>query len=233
MSRIIIHNIENEYMAKTITLKPLTNEALADLFLSMALKEDNRQEAEKAFAEFYNRYKSYLYTVVRNACKSWVIYGDELIEEVHRNTFLTVYEKAESFLLIEDAPFERQEKRMKSWLGKIAQREMFKLIRELKEDKEKIEYHNDLTFLENSDEEIKPKKSEDFLLAEKALQTLSERDRNILVTYRMNEDGNKNLPSNEIQKLADIWDVLPDNMRQIKKRSFAKVKKYIETYKSK
>lgn len=45
-------------MAKTITLKPLTNEALADLFLSMALKEDNRQDAEKAFAVFYNRYKT-------------------------------------------------------------------------------------------------------------------------------------------------------------------------------
>ena len=58
MSRIIIHNIENRYMAKTITLKPLTNEALADLFLSMALKEDNRQDAEKAFAVFYNRYKT-------------------------------------------------------------------------------------------------------------------------------------------------------------------------------
>ena len=220
-------------MAKTITLKPLTNEALADLFLSMALKEGDRQEAEKAFAEFYNRYKNYLYTVVRNACKSWIMYGDELIEEVHRNTFLTVYEKAESFLLIEDAPFERQEKRMKSWLGKIAQTEMFKLLRLLKDEKEKIEYYDDLTFLENSDEEIKPQKSEDFLLAEKALKTLSERDRNILVTYLMFEDGNKKLPSNEIQRLAEMWDVLPDNMRQIKKRSMTKAQKYIETYKSK
>ncbi len=233
MSRIIIHNIENRYMAKTITLKPLTNEALADLFLSMALKEDDRQEAEKAFAEFYNRYKNYLYTVVRNACKSWEKYGDELIEGVHLNTFLTIYEKADSFLLIENIPFERQEKRMKSWLGKIARTEMFKLLRELKDEKDNIEYHDDLTFLENSDEEIKPQKSEEFLLAEKALQALRERDRSILVTYLMFEDGKKKMPSNEIQRLADMWDVLPDNMRQIKKRSLAKVKKYIETYKSK
>lgn len=220
-------------MAKTITLKPLTNEALSDLFLSMALKEDDRQDAEKAFAEFYNRYKNYLYTVVRNACKSWEKYGDELIEGVHLNTFLTIYEKADSFLLIENIPFERQEKRMKSWLGKIARTEMFKLLRELKDEKDNIEYHDDLTFLENSDEEITPQKSEEILLAEKALQTLRERDRNILVTYLMFEDGKKKLPSNEIQRLADMWDVLPDNMRQIKKRSLAKVKKYIETYKSK
>jgi len=233
MSRIIIHNIVNRNMAKIITLKPITNEALAELFLSMALKDDDRQEAEKAFAEFYNKYKNFLYTVVRNACKSWEMYGDELIQALHQNTFLTVYEKAESFLLIEDIPFERQEKRMKSWLGRIAQTEMFKLLRELKDENDKIEYHDDLTFLENSAEEIKPQKSKDFLLAEKALQTLSERDRNILVTYLMFDDGNKNLPSDEIQRLADMWDVLPDNMRQIKKRSLAKVKKYIETCKSK
>jgi len=220
-------------MAKTITLKPLTIEALADLFLSMALKKDNRQDAEKAFAEFYNRYKNYLYTVVRNACKSWEMYGDELIQAVHQNTFLTVFEKSEDFLLIEDIPFERQEKRMKSWLGEIARTEMFKLLRELRDEKDNIEYHDDLTFLENSDEEIKPQKSEDFLLAEKALNTLNERDRNILVTYLMFEDGNKKLPSSEIQNLSEIWDVLSDNMRQIKKRSLAKAKKYIETYKSK
>lgn len=233
MSRIIIHNIENRYMAKTITLKPLTNEDLAELFLSMAMKEDDRQEAEKAFAVFYNLYKNYLYTVVRNACKPWTMYGEELIQAVHENTFLTVFEKAEDFMLIEDIPFERQEKRMKSWLGKIAHREMLQLLRQFKKDKEKIEYHDDLTFLENSDEEIKPQKSKDFLLAEKALNTLSERDRNIFVTYLMFEDDNKKLPSSEIQRLAEMWDVLPDNMRQIKKRSLEKMKKYIETYKSK
>jgi predicted P-loop ATPase len=47
----------------------------------------------------------------------------------------------------------------------------------------------------------------------------------------MFEDGNKQLPKPEIQRLAEIWDVLPDNMRQIKKRSIAKVKQFIETTK--
>jgi len=233
MSRIIIHNIENRNMAKTITLKPLTNEALAELFLSMAMKEDNRQDAEKAFAVFYNLYKNYLYTVVRNACKSWTMYGEELIQAVHENTFLTVFENAEDFLIIEDIPFERQEKRMKSWISKIARNEMFKLLRELKDEKDNIEYHDDLIFLDNPDEETEPQKSEDFLLAEKALNSLSERDRNILVTYLMFEDGNRKLPSSEIKRLAEMWDVLPDNMRQIKKRALDKVRKYIETYKSK
>ncbi|PIF05302.1 MAG: hypothetical protein CSA36_07570 [Draconibacterium sp.] len=233
MSRIIIHYIDNRNMAKTITLKPLTKEALADLFLSMAMKEDDSQGAEKAFAEFYNRYKNYLYTVVLNACKAWTMYGDDLVQSVHQNTFLIVYEKAESFLQIEEVPFEQQEKRMKSWLARIAQREMYKLLRELKEEKENMDYHDDITLFESSDEEHKVQKSEDFLLVERALNSLGEKSRNILVTYLMFEDGNKKLPSEEIQRLAEIWDVLPDSLRQIKKRALEKVKKYIETYKNK
>ena len=232
-SRIFILNNERTYMAKTITLQPLTNEILAELFLSMAMKEDNRSDAEKAFSVFYNRYKNYLYTIVKNACKSWEMYGDELIEAVFENTFLTVYTKAESFIVIEDIPFERQEKRMKSWLGIIAKNEMLQLLRQFKVEKDKIEYTDDLTSFLNIEEEIMPQATSEYILAEKALQTLSERDRNILVAYLMFEDGNKKLPSIEIQRLSEMWNIHPDNMRQIKKRSLAKVELYIKTYKNK
>jgi len=220
-------------MAKTITLQPLTNEALADLFLAMAMKEEDRQNAEKAFTEFYNRYKNFLFTVIKKACKSWEMYGEELIETVFENTFLTVFDKAETFLKLDDIPFERQEKRMKSWLSQIAKNEMLQLLRQYKIDKDKIEYANDLSFIERIESETEEIISDDILLAEKALQTLSERDRNILVTYLMYEDGNKKLPSIEIQKLADMWGVLPDNMRQIKKRSLAKLEIFIKTHKNK
>lgn len=220
-------------MAKTITLQPLTNEALADLFLAMAMKEEDRRNAEKAFTEFYNRYKSFLFTVIKKACKSWEMYGDELIETVFENTFLTVFDKAETFLKLDDIPFERQEKRMKAWLSQIAKNEMLQLLRQYRIDKDKVEFTDDLSFVERMEDETEEIISDDILLAEKALQTLNERDRNILVTYLMYEDGNKKLPSSEIQKLADMWGVLPDNMRQIKKRSLVKLEIFIKTYKNK
>ncbi len=220
-------------MAESIKLKPLTNETLADLFLLMAMKEDNRQEAEKAFDKFYNCYKNYVYTIVKNACKSWEMYGDELVETVFENTFLSVYAKAESFMMIEGISFERQEKNMKSWLGAIAKNEMLQLLRQFKTVKDKIEYTDDLSFLENINENNESLYTEDYLLAEKALKTLSERDRSILVTYLMYQDGNKKLPKEEIQRLADMWNVHPDNMRQIKKRSMDKLEMYIKTYKNK
>jgi RNA polymerase sigma factor (sigma-70 family) len=220
-------------MAKTVTLQPLTNDALADLFLAMALKGEDRQNAEKAFTEFYNRYKSFLFTVIKKVCISWEMYGDELIQTVFDNTFLTVYEKAETFLKLDDIPFERQEKRMKSWLNQIAKNEMLQLLRQYRIDKDKVEFTDDLSFIERIENETVENVSDDTLLAEKALQTLTDRDRNILVTYLMYEDGNKKLPSNEIQKLADMWGVLPDNMRQIKKRSLAKLENLIKTHKNK
>jgi RNA polymerase sigma factor (sigma-70 family) len=220
-------------MIETDKLKPLTNEALAELFLLMAMKEDNLQEAEKAFSEFYTRYKDYLYTVAKKVCKSWEMYGEELIQEVHQNTFLAVYEKAESFIKIEEIPFERQEVRLKAWLGTIAKNEMLQLLRERKEDKGKTTYLPDLSYFNNKENEDTLPKSENILLVEKALSSLKERDRDILFTYLMFEDGNKKLPRDEIQRLADLWDVLPDNMRQIKKRSLDKVKQLIETYKFK
>jgi DNA-directed RNA polymerase specialized sigma24 family protein len=220
-------------MTKTITLQPLSNEVLAELFLSMAMKEDNRPEAERAFSIFHTRYKNYLHTIVKNVCRSWEMYGAELIEAVFTNTFLTVYAKAEGFMVIEGIPFERQEKRMKAWLGEIAKNEMLQLLRQFKVDKDKIEYTDDLTCFLNLEEETGHQDTSDYLLAEKALQSLSERDRNILTTYLMFEDGNRNLPSIEIQRLSEMWNTHPDNMRQIKKRSLAKVEMYIKTNKNK
>lgn len=214
-------------------LEPISNEALADLFLAMALKDEDRQTAEKAFSEFYIRYKNFLYTVIKKACRSWKMYGDELIDFVFENTFITVFEKAEKFILIDDISIERQEKRMKIWLSQIAKNEMLQLLRQFKKDKDKIVFTDDLSFVDCKESEKQPALSDNFLLVEKALQTLSERDRNILVTYLMFEDGNKKLPSSEIQHLADMWNVLPDNMRQIKKRALVKLENFIKEHKNK
>jgi RNA polymerase sigma factor (sigma-70 family) len=230
MSRFPILKIEIGIMEETIKLVPLTNESLANLFLAMAMKEDDRAEAEKAFNEFYNRYKDYLDTVVRKVCSSWKMYGVELAESVFQNTFITVFEKAESFIIIDDLDFKKQETRMKAWLGKIAKNEMLILLRDMKDRKDKLEYTDDFSFgFNNIDEPIAY--SEDYLIAEKALSSLNERDRDILVTYLIYEDGNKKLPREEIQRLANLWNVLPDNLRQIRKRSFEKMKQFFETFK--
>lgn len=219
-------------MIKELILEPLSSETLANLFLSMAMKDDDEKEAKKAFEEFHMRYKDYLYTIVKKACSSWKQYGDDLIVSVFDNTFLTIYEKAEQFMEIEDAPFIQQEKKMKSWIGNVAKNEMFQLLRELRDDN--MRYSDDLTFLDRAEtENIIQQNRPDILLAEKALLSLKEKEQDILRTYLLYEDGRKKLPSEEIGRLAEQWNVLPDSLRQIKKRSIAKVEVYINTYKNK
>ena len=220
-------------MDKPISNLTLTNQTLVDLFLAMAMKEESRIDAEKAFTAFYNHYSDFLYSVIKRVCKSWEMYGDELIESVFNNTFTTVFNKADTFLSIDNVPFEKQEMRLKAWLCQIARNEMFQILRKSRLDKEKIEYFDDLSFIDSIEIGTDEIVSYDILLVEKALQTLNERDRNILTTYLMFEDSNKKLPHSEIQRLAEMWNVLPDNLRQIKKRSIEKIKKYILTNKIK
>ena len=74
-------------------------------------------------------------------------------------------------------PFERQEKRMKAWLSQIAKNEMLQLLRQYRIDKDKVEFTDDLSFVERMEDETEEIISDDILLAEKALQTLNERER--------------------------------------------------------
>ncbi|WP_352422966.1 sigma-70 family RNA polymerase sigma factor [Proteiniphilum sp.] len=212
-------------------LKTLNEIDLADLFLRMSLKEENRQDAEQAFSLLYERYKDFIYTVVKKACLPWKMYGEDLILSVHQNTFLTVYQKADQFLLIDEVVADKKEYRLKAWLAAIAKNEMYQLLREFKEYKEKMVRVDDLSFtIFSLEPEVTEEPSANLLLVEKALNTLNERDKHILITYLMYEDGNRKLPREEIQKLADMWNVHPDNMRQIKKRSLDKIKKYMGSY---
>lgn len=216
-------------MTEIITLKPLTNEALADLFLAMSIKDEAPKDAEIAFCEFHSRYKNYLYTILKKACSSWKMYGEDLIEAVFDNTFLKVYEKADTFIFIDDIADKGQDKRMKAWLGKVAHREMLQLLREYRDDN--IDFIEDFSLYEESEESHISIESPELQLLEKALNSIKERDRDILKTYLMYEDGNKKLPRVEIQRLANCWGVHPDNLRQIKKRSLDKVKEYVNKFK--
>lgn len=210
------------------TSKQLTKDVLADLFLRMSMK-DEKKEAEKAFIEFYHRYKNYIYTVIRKACESWKQYGKDLIQSTFSNVLLIVYKKADSFIMIENVEISRQELRLKAWLGKIIQIEILKLLKLERTNDEMIEFTDKL--LEYDDKVEKKSNipiSYNMSRLEDALATLSEREKDILMTYFAYSEGNKKLPREELQRLAKRWDILPDNMRQIKRRSLKKIEKILK-----
>ncbi|NOQ76045.1 MAG: hypothetical protein GQ574_28825 [Crocinitomix sp.] len=214
-------------MAKTIELNPLKAEALPDLFLQISMRAEDQQSAEKALAEIQRRYQNFLYTIIRRACSSWKQYGEDLIISTYSNTLLALYLKADKFIEIDDLDESNQERRFKGWLAKVAQTELLMLLRELRNDN--IEYIEDDSFLSIEDKKNEELPSQNILLIEDALKTLKERDRDILVTYMMFQDGRKQLPKEEMERLTEIWETTPDNARQIRRRAFMKVESFVKT----
>jgi RNA polymerase sigma factor (sigma-70 family) len=208
----------------------MKHEKLENLFLMMAMKDDDRKKAELAFNEFYSRFSKYLYAIIKKATiPFYPTYGDELCDGVFQNTLLTIYEKADKFISIDEINDKSKEKRIKAWLGKIAQTEMYILLRELRPEKDKICYNTD--YINESDilDTIEDPKLPSFerKLLDSALSYLKERDRAILLTFYQYEEIGKKMPTNAIEELCEYFNTTPENLRQIKKRSFEKIKKHI------
>ena len=140
----------------------MKNETIEDLFLIISMKEDDREQAEKAFTEFHYRYAKYLNAIIKSATSKFKSNYDteELTESVFQNTLLTIWEKADKFISIEEVEQGKKEKRVKAWLGKIAQNEMYQLLRDYKVKNDKVIYNTDLinetNFVDERKVEIPP-----------------------------------------------------------------------------
>lgn len=207
----------------------MKHETIEDLFLIMSMKDDDKQQAEKAYNEFHNRYSKYLYGIITSAAKKFKNTYDyeELAANILQNTLLIIWEKADTFIKIEDVTIEKKESRVKVWLGKIAQNEMYKLLREYEADK--ITYDTELINEINlNDEPISVSKPKfEKVLLDRALNSLKEREKEILLAYYQYSEKDKNMPSEALDNLCRIFDTTRDNLRQIKKRALDKVNSYI------
>ncbi len=210
----------------------MKNEPIENLFLIMSMKDDDKEQAEKAYNEFHSRYSKYLYGIIISvAIKFKNTYDyEELAENVFQNTLLTIWEKADTFMKIEDVASEKKERRVKAWLGKIARNEMFQLLRDYKTASEKITYDteliNEINLVDEPIVENQPKFEKKLL--NNALKTLKPRDKDILLAYYQYYEKDKNMPSEALDNLCRMFDTTKDNLRQIKKRALDKVNSFIE-----
>jgi len=197
-----------------------------DLLVLMSFQKENRTESEDAFRVFYNKYKDFLWSLCYSICteSKGLSEGEELAKDVFNNTMMSIYESSHTY--------DSQKSKVKTWMSRIAKNEMFDL---LKGESEHIPLNEDIYYVsenENNNEEnidsIPPKKRD----LEKALNTLSEKEKDILLTYMQYSDGNKHLPDEIISELCQRYATIPATLRQIKKRSLDKVKNYFASNKS-
>ena len=148
-----------------------------------------------------------------------------------RDRFYNVYSRAETFKTGEITDPIKLDRRIKAWLSQIAKNELRQLL------KTTIPYLNKHKFTESTTtkepSELSPYLRNDAPvrierdLIDKALNSLSEREKDVLLTYTRFQEGKKKLPTEELERLSTLYDTTSDNLRQIRSRALKKVKDYI------
>jgi RNA polymerase sigma factor (sigma-70 family) len=209
------------------TMESESDEAL--LFF-MGMKDDDPNEARLAWAEFYKRHKKYLYFVCLKACQM-LSDPKEAAIDLQSATFQKVYDSAGTFDPLDNGDENHIRHRVRAWMGKIAQR---LLIDSYRNDKEP----QNLVSLEELDTEPliydeKPELSPKIKLVRKALDTLNENEKMvILLYYQQYEVGKENqrLPNGVCDEIATTIGSTKENVRQIHRRAKQKIKEYLEQH---
>lgn len=193
----------------------------------MAEKASDEVSAHEAFNEFYYRYHEYLERVCARACFRFEKQNNGLANAVFNNTLARIYEGAETYMKIEDiTDHAGKTLRMKAWLGKIAENELYKLLNDEKNFRHNTELNEDMivfdTQPEDCYEETPP--CAEMLALESAWQILTEREQVILrYSFLYHEEG-KYLPHETIEYLCTTYGMLPSNVRQVRCRAMKKLK---------
>lgn len=205
---------------------------------------DYEEEARKSFDKFYKRHQEAFMAVCRGVCSKVEGGGDELANTVFWNTMKRVYERAGTVLKALENYREGKgvhfEDRLDGYLNRMAQNELATLLRENNAHSDQITYMDNEEFVgmliareemgQYEEDEGAEIKSPLMVVLEKALESLSERERDILLTYYRYADGEKYLPHEVKTILGERYGLLPGTLHVNKGRSEQKIIKMIKPY---
>lgn len=195
---------------------------LQEVLLLFAYKEDEQSEAELAFNELYVTYNPFLFALVRKKLNQMGIYSDQTLSIIVNNTFLCVYDKPPLEFKAEvggsvDSSF-------KAYLSKICQNEIFDLLKE--ESLSKLTFVEELNDLVFEGTDINIDDSVNMKHIEAALNTLNDRDREILCTLYLYHEKGRKTPSEVLDTICYIHGTTRSNIRKIKQRGEEKIQEY-------
>lgn len=196
----------------------------------MALANGDRADgaAREAFGAFFERHAGWLQALVKARQLGRIVDWDEGVKDVVQITFKRAFRGASGFELdrLAGCDSERARRRVRAWLGGIANRVVVDLLRaqapllELDEERD-ADPETPLDVLLGPDEEgplIQALKAE--------LEKLPPREREILavdVQHKLGAGG-QHLPAGVARALAEKWNTTPENIRQIRRRTLQKLK---------
>lgn len=157
------------------------------------------------------------------------VFDKDFVETIHSNTFVNMYEKIHTFTLPDNS---KNDGYFKAWLSTIAKNEFLKAC---KNPNNLVIIVNDEELSKNSlfiSEQIDNDSYEsiNYKILHDALEQLSQRDREILLTlYNFYKKG-MNTPSEVLDDLCKMHNTTKINIRKIKSRCEQKIIKYFEKH---
>lgn len=181
-------------------------------------KDVDIDRARNAFAILYERYNEELLRICISVCGN----GPES-EIVYERTWEKVYnhpsfgEKKDGHAFI-------------TWLSRIARNTWYDIRKQVILGSDLPPEDISIDISDEAVAESGPPTIEEKFIKE-AMAELSDKDRDILLTYLDNDTGDgKHLPTSIIKELTTKYGVSAAALRQIKKRSLEKIKAYIEKH---
>ncbi|MDM1350928.1 sigma-70 family RNA polymerase sigma factor [Myroides marinus] len=192
-------------------------------------KADNEKLAHLAFTDLYQSYGKLIYSIINSQVTQMGLYDKDLVETIHTNTFIIMYEKMSTFSLPDDS---KNDGYFKAWLSTIARNEFLKTRRTTNKIVKTVsdeELNQNILFISEAiNDDLY--ESINYKLLHDALEQFSIRDREILLTiYNFYEEG-KNTPTEVLDELCKIHNTTKMNIRKIKSRCEQKIIEYFEKH---
>jgi len=209
-----------------MSLQDFSAENDAELLVFMSVSDDDPSAAREAWAELYERHAEFLHGICWHAYSD-LLHGDVSVGDLVAETFRRAFGKAGSFSCDDTEDTDLIRRRVRAWLGRIAQRLLQDILRGRSrlnvvhlepEAWERVAGPSPATAPEDGRVE----------LVREALEQLSPREQLVLrVTFQWYRLGceNQRLPSDVVEELSVTLGTTPENLRQIRRRALQRVRR--------
>lgn len=211
----------------------MQQESSEDLLVIITMQEDEPEAAQQAFHEFHRRFKKYVWSVSFTLSRTISSPNpDDVANDIFNDTFLDVYRNYQSKGYFDSKHCTNIEKGIKNWLTGISRNHLKRYIETIAASSRLVPYLDacpDRPFFDLDDKE-KSFDSPKLILLQRALETvLNKKEREVLlISVQFEEEGR--LPKELKKQLCKAYGVVPDTLRQIKKRAKEKVEGYMQKH---
>lgn len=198
----------------------------AELLSRVSEREQNALRARAAEGELYARHARYLYCVLVQRVRRPLALSGREVEDLVQETFFRAFARAATYRAAEATDEDSERRRTRAWLGRIAQN----LLADWLSDAREVSASPYLDTLAEPEAGPSSSRSPKLRLLREALDTLSERERDVLrvaaLYFRPGEEHQR-LPNDVSAELARRWGTTSENVRAIRSRATKKLKEYL------